>query len=172
MLQNNSQHLHYYADLIYELRNRCPDLLYYDEICWYKYNSSGKKSAFGSYCSPKKVYQRRNHEYILIFVKKQLELENETKIEPDITAEEFNKHTFSVWEVHPVSHNSPHPSSFPEKLIEPIIKLYSYPGDIVLDPFNGSGTTTAVASKFNRQYIGIDQNSSYCDYAKQRIEQI
>ncbi len=157
-----------YADLIYKLRDKCPDLLYYDEICWYKYNATGKKSGFGSWCSPKKIYQRRNHEYILIFANKQLELENDNGYDPDITAEEFNKYTFSVWQVHPVTHGNRHPSSYPSKLIEPIIKLYTYPDDIILDCFNGSGTTTAVAAKLNRRYIGIDQNPSYCSHANNR----
>ena len=48
---------------------------------------------------------------------------------------------------------------------------FSYKGDIVLDPFNGAGTTTAVAKKINRRYIGIDISTAYCNTAKKRLDE-
>lgn len=59
---------------------------------------------------------------------------------------------------------------FPEKLAERVIKLFSFKGDIVLDPFNGVGTTTAVAQKLGRKYIGIDISQEYCDAANKRLK--
>ena len=63
-----------------------------------------------------------------------------------------------------------HPARFPEKLAEFFILSGSKEGDIVLDPFSGSGTTATVAAKNNRKWIGIDSNSDYCELAKARIE--
>ena len=63
-----------------------------------------------------------------------------------------------------------HPARFPEKLAEFFILSGSKEGDIVLDPFSGSGTTATVAERHNRKWIGIDSNPDYCELAKARIE--
>ena len=60
---------------------------------------------------------------------------------------------------------------FPKELVRRLLKLFSYKGDIVLDPFNGVGTTTRVAYELKRHYIGIDISPSYCETAKKRLEQ-
>ena len=62
-----------------------------------------------------------------------------------------------------------HPAMFPENLVARLLKVFSYPGDIVLDPFNGVGTTTVVASRLNRRYLGLDISPDYCDTAEARI---
>ena len=64
-----------------------------------------------------------------------------------------------------------HPAIFPEKLISKHVKSWSNEGDIVLDPMNGSGTTTKVAYLLNRKYIGIDTSKEYCEIARQRLAQ-
>ena len=63
-----------------------------------------------------------------------------------------------------------HPAIFPEKLVEDHIKSWSNPGDIVLDPFGGSGTTAKVAQLLNREWILIDAVEEYCEIAKKRLE--
>ena len=97
---------------------------------------------------------------------------NITGQEPDLCAEEFEKAVTSVWSVSSISHKSKHPATFPERLITPLIKLNSFPGDIILDPFNGSGTTTFCAAQTGRQYIGIEQNPAYCAFAKKRVKAV
>ena len=62
-----------------------------------------------------------------------------------------------------------HFAMYPEKLIEPCILAGSKRGDIVLDPFFGSGTTGAVAKRLGREYIGIELNEKYCEKAIERI---
>jgi DNA modification methylase len=57
----------------------------------------------------------------------------------------------------------------PEKVLERVIKVSSSPGDLVLDPFSGSGTTCAVAAKLGRNYLGIDLSESYVKHSTQRI---
>lgn len=65
-----------------------------------------------------------------------------------------------------------HPAIFPEKLVEDILKSWTEEGDIILDPFGGSGTTTKNAIIFNRQFIYIEQVKEYYELAKERLKDI
>ena len=62
-----------------------------------------------------------------------------------------------------------HPAIFPEKLAEDHILTWSNIDEVVLDPFVGSGTTTKMAAKHNRKYIGIELNPEYIEIAKKRL---
>lgn len=143
---------------------------FYTEICWFKHQSVGSRiTNWGSYCSPSCFSLRRNHEYILIFSKDKFKLDGDT--EPDITPDEFKKWTFSTWNVQPETRKlGGHPCPFSEILSYRVIKLCSFPGQIILDPFVGTGTTCVVASMLGRKYIGIDNSKKYCEYARNRIE--
>ena len=66
--------------------------------------------------------------------------------------------------------NTNHPTQKPEKLIAKLMLASSQPGDVVLDPFAGSGTTAVVAKKLGRQFIAIEQEELYCLYAEKRLE--
>jgi DNA modification methylase len=76
----------------------------------------------------------------------------------------------SVWSINTKPYREAHFATFPIELPERCIKAGSKEGDIILDPFNGAGTTCLVAKKLNRQYIGIDLNPNYCKLAEERIE--
>lgn len=65
-----------------------------------------------------------------------------------------------------------HPAIFPEKLVEDHLLSWSKEGDLVLDPFGGSGTTAKISKKLNRNYISIDKIEKYCEIAKKRIESL
>jgi len=65
-----------------------------------------------------------------------------------------------------------HPAVYPEYVIQEFLKLLTKEGDIVLDPFIGSGTTGVVAKRMGRYFIGIDINPKYCEYAEKRIEKV
>ena len=160
-----------YADLVLQIRELKCGLKFRDEICWYKSNGSGRNPSNGSRRSCSSPILRFKKEYILIWSKKDWELNNITKYPSDLTFEEFEKWTYNVWDIHPVTRKPKklkHPCCYPEELVKRLIKLYSYPGDLILDPFNGSGTTTAVADRLFRRYIGIDNNPDYCNYANER----
>lgn len=75
----------------------------------------------------------------------------------------------SVWTISTQSFSGPHYATFPEKLVEPCIKAGSAPGDLVLDPFSGAGTTGLVAARFGRRYIGIELNPEYAEMSRKRI---
>ncbi len=83
------------------------------------------------------------------------------------------KNPTDVWKISLVSGNSPerteHPAQYPEELIERIIKVSTNPGDIVLDPFMGSGTTAVVAKKLGRKYVGFEIEEEYIEIAKRRL---
>jgi len=85
------------------------------------------------------------------------------------------KNPTDVWYVQMISGNYPertsHPAQYPEELIERIIKVASNEGDVVLDPFIGSGTTARVAKDLNRKYIGYDTNEEYIQIAEDRLRQ-
>ena len=62
-----------------------------------------------------------------------------------------------------------HPAMFPRTLVAQFIKTFSKPGDLVLDPFCGSGTTLLEAHRLERKYLGIDVSSEYCEMARNRL---
>jgi DNA modification methylase len=92
----------------------------------------------------------------------------------DITADEFKEWVYAKWDIAPERNMKKydHPAMFPEELVRRVLKLFSYVGDVVLDPFNGVGTTTVVAKKLNRRYIGIDISPKYCEVALQRLKEV
>ena len=65
--------------------------------------------------------------------------------------------------------NDIHPAVYPEKLVEPLIRLYSNPGDTVLDCFGGSGTTAYVASKCDRNSVTVERDRGYCELIMERL---
>jgi site-specific DNA-methyltransferase (cytosine-N4-specific) len=78
----------------------------------------------------------------------------------------------SVWTVNTKPYSEAHFATFPEKLIEPCIQAGSRTGDVVLDPFFGSGTTGEVAERFGRNYIGIELNEDYKSLQHKRCAQM
>ena len=78
---------------------------------------------------------------------------------------------YNVWEMQVARNKTTHPAVFPEQLAHDHIVSWSNPGDIVLDPFVGSGTTAIAAFKENRHYIGFDISDEYCQMARARIEE-
>ncbi len=141
------------------------------EILWEKSNYNAKYTAWGSWKSPSMPYLKYTWEFIEVF-DKETHKKTGKKENIDITEEEFKKWVYAKWEITPEIKMKEygHPAMFPEELPYRLIKLFSYKGDIVLDPFNGAGTTTLVAWKLKRRFIGIDISLKYCKTAIQRIK--
>lgn len=78
---------------------------------------------------------------------------------------------FNVWEISRGESHTSHPAVFPESLAMAHVASWSNPGDVVLDPFAGSGTTLKAAKELNRRFIGIEVNPEYVTICKQRISQ-
>jgi site-specific DNA-methyltransferase (adenine-specific) len=157
-----------YADLINQMR-RLEAMKFRSDICWFKHQVAGRAAAWGSYLSPSNPIIRRNHEYLLVWSKNNWSAAADGR-KSDLTASEFQEFTMSTWHIKAETrYMGGHPAPFPEELARRVIKLYSYLGDTVLDPFCGSGTTPYVAAMLGRNYIGIDNCRRYLEFAAERL---
>lgn len=139
------------------------------EIIWNKAASASPSTAWGSWLSAANPILRDIHEYILVFSKGEYKREKGKK-ENTITKEQFMDWTKSIWTMNAESaRRIGHPAPFPEELPLRLIQLYSFKGDIILDPFMGSGTTAVSALKSDRKFVGYDINKEYIDLAMKRI---
>lgn len=140
------------------------------EIIWNKAASASPSTAWGSWQSAANPILRDVHEYILIFSKGNYNRISGGK-ENTITKEQFMEWTKSIWTMNAESaRRIGHPAPFPEELPTRLIQLYSFKGDIILDPFMGSGTTAISALKSDRKFVGYDISKDYIDLAEKRIE--
>ncbi len=138
------------------------------EVIWQKGKGMSGSCAWGSWLSAKAPRLRDIHEYLLVFVKDGFGRPD--KGESDISKEDFLAATLSIWEIRPESARVVgHPAPFPVELAARVIKLYSYVDDVVLDPFNGSGSTCVAALQEHRHYVGYDIEPSYCKLAEERL---
>jgi site-specific DNA-methyltransferase (adenine-specific) len=140
------------------------------EIIWNKAAGGSPSTAWGSWLSAKNPTLRDIHEYILVFSKGTFSREsNERK--STIQKEEFLEFTKSVWTfpAEPATKVG-HPAPFPLELPYRAIQLYSFEGDVVLDPFMGSGQTAIAAIKTKRHYVGYEINGEYISLAEKRIK--
>ena len=160
-------------DLKAAVKRSVPELRFLNHIIWEKTgmgrNPLNKK--WGTFCNPKAPLTRHCNEHILIWSNKKFELENIEKTNPDITEKEFKEWAWSVWSVAPyVSPGNPHPCSFPSKLIERLLKFYTYPNDLILDPYAGVSTTAHVCKKLNRRFTTIEMNPNFCEHASKLLK--
>lgn len=133
-------------------------------------------SSFGSYPYPTNMFSSFPYEWIIVFAKegKRNKVDKEIKEKSKLTHEEWRGWaTNSIWEMQPAKAKSiGHPAPFPDELPKRLIKLYSFWGDRVLDPFVGSGTTVKVAEELGRIGIGYDINSKYIELAERNVSQL
>jgi modification methylase len=150
---------------------------FHQDIIWHKCTAGVKR--FGSFIQhpyPGYFYPNIMTEYVLIFRKpgeriyrgrSQQELNAGRQIVDALFTSEIAN---NVWHVAPVPPRSiEHPCPFPEELPFRLINLYSYAGDLVLDPFVGSGQTTKVAHQLGRRTVGYDTQMSYVEVARRRL---
>jgi len=139
------------------------------EIIWAKGAGAGVSMAWGSWQSASNPVLRDTHEYILVFSKGVFDRKKSGK-ENTITKEQFMEWTKSVWTMNPESARKvKHPAPFPVELPRRLIQLYTFKGDIILDPFIGSGSTALAALESERKYVGYDVDPAYIKIAEARI---
>jgi modification methylase len=142
------------------------------EIIWNKASSSSGSTAWGSWCSPSNPTLRDVHEYILVFSKNGFSRKNPSKRKATISRDEFLELTKSVWTFPAVSAKRiGHPAPFPVELPQRLAQLYTYEGEVILDPFMGSGQSAIAALQTNRDYIGYEVDKEYVNLANKRIQQ-
>lgn len=148
-------------------------LIWKGEILWEKNNYNCKYTAWGSWKSPSMPYLKYTWEFVEIFSKDTHKKAGDSS-RADITGDEFKKWVYAKWSIAPERNMKEydHPAMFPKELATRLMKLFSYQGDIVLDPFNGAGTTTLCATETGRKYIGIDISPKYCKISEKRIKEI
>ena len=153
--------------------------LFHDEIVWHKV-TGGVKRAGVTIQKPFPGYYYPNImcESILIFRKPGPPIyrgraEHEKRAAAFEIDDLFKREIANnVWHIAPVPPNHlPHPCPFPEEIPYRLIRMFSYPGDLVLDPFVGIGTTPKVAKALGRHYIGYDIHAAYLEVARKRIEE-
>lgn len=148
------------------------------EVIWQKAKGAGGSCAWGSYRSPQNPVLRDVTERVIIAskgrfdraLKRPLREQRGLPHQATIETDEFLEATIDVWEMPSASATRVgHPAPFPLELPRRLIELYTYEGDLVLDPFMGSGTTALAAIETGRHYVGFDTEPAYIELAKQRI---
>jgi len=141
------------------------------EIIWNKASSASSSTAWGSWMSATNPTLRDIHEYILVFSKGNNGRINFHNKKNTITKDEFMETTKSVWTFPAQQARSiGHPAPFPIELPLRLIKLYTFQGDIILDPFIGSGTAAIAALITGRHFVGYDIEKDYIKLAEKRIK--
>lgn len=145
-----------------------------DLYIWNRTNTT-KKLMFGSYPYPRNFYAQNTSEFITIYVKdgKPKESLKELKEQSRLTQAEWLEYTKQIWNI-PIPNKSDiafgkHPAIMPSEIPYRLIKLFSFVGDVVLDPFAGSGTTLKVAKDLKRHYIGYELYENYKAVIEQRL---
>jgi DNA modification methylase len=142
------------------------------EIIWNKAGSAGPSTAWGSWKSATNPTLRDVHEYILVFSKKGYARSAEGK-KNTIGRDEFLEFTKSIWTFPSESaRRVGHPAPFPIELPRRLIQLYSFAGDVVLDPFAGSGSTCLAALQTGRLFVAFEKNGRYVHLAERRIRDL
>ena len=150
--------------------------LHRGEVIWDKSASSGASCAWGSFQSASNPCLRDIHEYILMYSKGDYKLprkksEREEGRIDTIGKEEFIQQTKSIWAFPTESAKRVnHPAPFPLELPKRCIEMFTFAGDVVLDPFLGSGTTAVAAKMTGRKYFGVDLSEDYCESSEIRLK--
>ena len=166
------------ADVTGILQDRL-GLLLRGEIIWRKARGAGGSCAWGSFCSPTNPVLRDLTERVLVaskgrFDRARTRTQRRAAGQPyEATqgTDEFMDATLDVWDL-PAERASRvgHPAPFPVELPQRLIELYTFAGDVVLDPYVGSGTTGVAAIRTGRRYLGYDTDPAYIATAQARLE--
>ena len=140
------------------------------EIIWNKSASAGSSTAWGTWRSAANPVIRDVHEYILLFSKGSYSRQGKGK-KSTISSGEFLEYTRSIWNMPAEQANSVgHPAPFPVELPYRLIQLYTFRGDVILDPFMGSGQSAIAAIRAGRRFVGYENVQEYVDLANERIK--
>ncbi|MFW6195324.1 MAG: DNA-methyltransferase [Chloroflexota bacterium] len=140
------------------------------EIIWDKSAGAGTSTAWGSWRSAANPTLRDTHEYILVFCKPPFGRPKPAGKESTISRDDFLDATKSVWRFPPESaRRAGHPAPFPVELPRRLIELYTFSGDVVLDPFMGTGATALAAAATGRRHVGYEVSENYVSVALERL---
>lgn len=146
-----------------------------DLYIWNRTNST-KKLMFGSYPYPRNFYAQNTTEFITVYVKDGKPINNVDKIAKEkskLTQEEWVEYTKQIWDI-PIPNKKDaafgiHSAIMPEEIVNRCVRLFSYYGDTVLDPFTGSGTTLKISKELGRNYIGYELYENYKEVIETKL---
>lgn len=176
-LLHNGKHYPQPYDMVSRLLKDCWQ--FHQDIIWHKC-TAGVKRAGVAIQKPYPGYYYPNimNEYILVFRKPGPKIYQGRNAQEKSAAQYPIDRLFkmdvanNIWHIAPIPPNFiEHPAPFPEEIPYRIVTMYSYPGDLVLDPFVGSGQTTKVAYHLGRSFVGYDVISKYVDLATSRLDE-
>ena len=151
------------------------NLFLLDVYIWNRTNPS-KKLMFGSYPYPRNFYAQNTTEFISVYVKDgkpENNIPQEIKEKSKLTQDEWVIFTKQIWNI-PIPDKSDiafgiHSALMPEEIVRRCIKLFTFVGDVVLDPFTGSGTTLRVAMQEKRNYVGYEISETYKSIIEKKL---
>lgn len=132
---------------------------------------------FGSYPYPRNFYAQNTSEFITVYVKdgKPKKISAELKEKSILTQNEWVTYTKHIWDIPIPGKNDiafgKHPAIMPEEIPYRCIKMFSCVGDVVLDPFAGSGTTLRVAKQLGRNYVGYELYENYREVIEAKLKE-
>jgi len=146
---------------------------YMGAVIWQKVttcNTTGGASVMGSFPYPRNGILKLDYEFILIFKKQgtATPVTHEIREKSKMTTEEWNQYFSGHWNFAGEKQGK-HLAMFPEELPKRLIKMFTFVGDIVLDPFLGSGTTTLAAKNLSRNSVGYEINGDFLPFIKERV---
>ena len=145
-------------------------MIWKGEIIWEKNNYNCAYTAWGSWKSPSSPYLKYTWEFLEVFCKGDVKKDGDSK-NADIDEDSFKAWVEAKWVIAPAQDMQKfnHPAMFPEELADRVLRLFSFKGDMILDPFVGVGTT-CLSARFNgRRYLGVDISHEYCQTAEDRL---
>ena len=150
----------------------------FDTYIWDRKNST-KKLMFGSYPYPRNFYAQNTSEFITVYVKDGKNNDtapSETKNNSKLTQAEWVEFTKQIWSI-PIPNKGDlafgdHSAIMPEEIARRCIRLFTFEGDLVLDPFAGSGTTLKVAKELNRNYLGYEVVQDYKKLIDKKLDSV
>ena len=146
-------------------------LLLRGEIIWQKAEGATGSVAWGSYRKATNPVLRDLTERVIVASKGRFDRVHPQGRTSTISADDFMEATLDVWKISPESaRRVQHPAPFPVELPRRLIDLYTFEGDVVLDPFLGSGSTMVAAQRTGRRGFGFDLDPQYCEIARTRLK--
>lgn len=159
------------------LQRKSTAMFLYDVFIWNRTNAS-KSLMFGSYPYPRNFYAQNTSEFISVYVKDGKPPANgiheSMRERSKLTEKEWRDYTRQIWNI-PAPNKKDlafgkHAAIMPEEIVRRCVRLFTYVGDVVLDPFTGSGTTLKVAKELERHYIGYEIMKSYKSVIAAKLE--
>jgi len=150
----------------------------FDTYIWDRKNPT-KKLMFGSYPHPRNFYAQNTSEFITVYVKDGKNNDtapSETKNNSKLTQAEWVEFTKQIWSIPTPNEGDlafgDHSAIMPEEIARRCIRLFTFEGDLVLDPFAGSGTTLKVAKELNRNYLGYEVVQDYKKLIDKKLDSV